>query len=318
MKKLICAATFIVVLGVFSATFGDLISDLPDSYIEIQCTYESCATPRGKSSGNSFHEKRLASHALAKSFADHPSHDQSETQTSNNWSGYVAETTIDAGMPNSVTQVRGSWTIPNVLPPNPDEPFVSSSPWIGIDGWDNDSNTIQQIGTDADWQNGAPYYYVWFEMYPRQTYTILKSDDLTPFPINPGDQFSAEVIYLGTQGNEAAFLMSIVNHTQQSYAIINLTNTKTDRSPIMTSAEWILEAEEASPDNHPVANFGRVTFTDCYATINGVYGPISDPNWENFSVTMVDSSDGTTPKVETSDLDPSGTSFTVTWLQQGN
>src|SRR5690242_13971601 len=81
--------------------------------------------------------------------------------TSTNWSGYDVTG-------RGATHVIGTWTQP--APTCTPRENSWSSPWVGLDG--DTSNTVEQIGTDTDCSNGAPYYYAWYEMYPKKLFTI--------------------------------------------------------------------------------------------------------------------------------------------------
>ena len=55
-------------------------------------------------------------------------------------------------------------------------------------------------------------------------------------------------------------------------------------NPDTSSAEWIAEAPSAESQDSsyqvlPLADFGKVTFTNASATSDGHTGTISDPNW---------------------------------------
>src|ERR1017187_146731 len=65
---------------------------------------------------------------------------------------------------------------------------TASAIWVGIDG--NSDSTVEQIGTEQDWTSGSPVYYAWFDMYPAVGYMI------TTFPVQPGDEISAEVQFI--------------------------------------------------------------------------------------------------------------------------
>jgi len=186
-----------------------------------------------------------------------------------------------------------------LAPPNQYASF-----WVGIDGYS--SNTVEQIGTDSDCQNGKPVYYAWYEFYPHWAYTINN------FGINPGDTIFAEVSV--TRGT---FTVTITNQTQNNKTFSTSQKmNNADRS----SAEWIAEA----PWNGgvlPLTNFGTVpfgsTFTGVtgtsYATINGITGNIgSFPN--NAVAITMNTKDGAT-KASTSDFD--GSSFKINWVSTG-
>ena len=81
--------------------------------------------------------------------------------TSTNWSGYAV-----TGPDGSVTDVKGSWKVPDVVCSSPGTPNSYASFWVGIDGYG--SNTVEQIGTDSDCSGGNAVYYAWYEFYPHQ------------------------------------------------------------------------------------------------------------------------------------------------------
>ncbi len=82
------------------------------------------------------------------------------------WTGYAVTG-------SDFTQVHGSWIVAAV---NCSEtPNSDSSEWVGIDGWN--SNTVEQIGTDADCNYSTPSYYVWYEFYPEGTMVIRERLD---------------------------------------------------------------------------------------------------------------------------------------------
>lgn len=104
--------------------------------------------------------------------------------TSSNWSGYAI-----TGANDSVSDVKGSWIVPAIQIACQPNTTQYSSFWVGIDGYS--SNTVEQIGTDSDCQNGKPVYYAWYEFYPKF------ADNL--FTVYPNDIISAEVKYSGGQ-----------------------------------------------------------------------------------------------------------------------
>jgi hypothetical protein len=209
-----------------------------------------------------------------------------------NWAGYVAATNLSIPLKHSVTDVRGSWRVPTVV--SSGALNTASAIWVGIDG--SSDNTVEQIGTEQDWTSGAPAYYAWFEMYPATGYM------LTTFPVQPGDEISAEVQFIAKN----QFVLSISNLTQNVGFSI-----KKKRSAKRTSVEWIVEA----PFFHRIlslADFGTVTFTGCSANIEGVEGPINEISWQNEGVTM-ENSLSSTILAQSSTLTGGGTGFTVDW-----
>jgi hypothetical protein len=125
-----------------------------------------------------------------------------------------------------------------------------SSPWVGIDG--DNSNTVEQIGTDSDCQNGKPVYYAWYEMYPKSLVTI-------PITVTPGDSFKGSVSYTGS-----SFRLTLTDITTgRTFATLQASR-KAQRS----SVEWIMEG----PSGSLLTDFGSVSFTVASATINGQTG----------------------------------------------
>ncbi len=209
-----------------------------------------------------------------------------------NWAGYVAAADLSIPLKHSVTDVQGSWRVPTVSSSGTLD--SSSAIWVGIDG-DLDK-TVEQIGTEQDWNSGTPVYFAWFEMYPARAFLIMD------VPIQPGDEISAEVQFLAKN----KFVLSISNLTQNAGFSI----TK-KRSAQRTSAEWIVEA----PFFHRIlslADFGAVTFSGCSATMQGAEGPIDGDFWQNEALTMENPLNDTI-LAQPSSLTGNGTGFTVEW-----
>jgi len=106
--------------------------------------------------------------------------------TSADWAGYVVATTLNSPQNNAITDVKGSWIVPTVS--GSVTPNAFSASWIGIDGYA--SNTVEQIGTDANVNNGVAVYAAWYEMFPKPPVYLNMT-------ISAGDTISAEVNYLG-------------------------------------------------------------------------------------------------------------------------
>jgi len=227
--------------------------------------------------------------------------------TSGNWSGYGVP--LENTVSDTFNQVSGTWTVPSVTGPS-GRGTTYSSVWVGIDGYS--SGTVEQIGTEQDWANGKPRNYVWFEMYPNAAFQI------TGFPINAGDSISAQVVYVGettvqtgngkhkSTSQQSVFQLTILNNTQGASYTVPASYT-TIPTPSRSSAEWIIEAP-SSGRILPLANYGTVNFSECYATgLNGL-GSISA--WPADPLTMVDPSGG---ESDPSALSADGTSFSTTY-----
>jgi peptidase A4-like protein len=207
--------------------------------------------------------------------------------TSTNWSGYAVPGT-------GATGVTASWTQPTAICSAGENSW--SSPWVGIDG--DNSNTVEQIGTDTDCSNGAPRYYAWYEMYPKPLNLI------NTVPVSPGNSFTATVTY---SASTKGFTMTLRNNSTGN----SFTTTQISKKARRSSIEWVMEG----PYNGLLTHFrtngaDTIPFTSASGTISGVTG-----NLGSFSnrdpITMVDQQ-GTTRAVPTAVS--GGTSFNVNWL----
>ena len=80
--------------------------------------------------------------------------------TSDSWSGYIL--TAATG---SVTDVKGSWLVPEVSCPA--SGTTESGFWVGIDFGDTSTNqTLEQTGTASNCVDGTPVYRAWYEFLP--------------------------------------------------------------------------------------------------------------------------------------------------------
>lgn len=222
------------------------------------------------------------------------------TASSTNWSGYVAATNLANPARYSVTQVSGSWIVPNLQSSPVD---TSASIWVGIDG--SGSPTVEQLGTEHDVTSGKQSHYAWYEMYPQG------SNEIVGFPVNVGDSISASVTYIALNGvipaSSDLFILQLVNNTRRMYTYIPyITNVKMER----LCAEWIVEAPYLNAIL-PLSNFGTVFVSNCSAVIGNIDGSISSSAWVNESMDMV--SPAGVAKAATSALSADGKSFSVVW-----
>ncbi|HKD07036.1 MAG TPA: G1 family glutamic endopeptidase [Bryobacteraceae bacterium] len=216
--------------------------------------------------------------------------------SSTNWGGYAV-----TGANGSVTDVKGSWIVPGISGSCPATDQYAAF-WIGIDGYN--SNTVEQLGTESDCQNGKPVYYAWFEFYPHLSYLV------NTVSVHPGDQFTAEV----SAGGKGKFTVSMTNVTTgQSFS----TTTKIP-SADQSSAEWIAEAPY-SGGVLPLADFGSIIFGNSSlqntATIGGKTLAISSfPSGSVDQITM-ETSNGAVKASPT----PLGkdSSFSISWVSAG-
>jgi Peptidase A4 family len=200
--------------------------------------------------------------------------------TSTNWSGYAV-----AG--SGATQVIGTWTEPAVTCAPGENSW--SSPWVGIDG--DTSNTVEQIGTDSDCRNGQPFYYAWYEMYPKSLVTIS-------IPVAPGQSFTGEVTYQGS-GN---YLLKLTNNSTKTPTAFS--TTQFSRKAQRSSIEWIMEG----PSNGTLSDFGSVSFSAANGSIGGATANV-DQFGNADPITMV-TNQGIT---RAAPLTASGGAFAVNW-----
>jgi hypothetical protein len=211
--------------------------------------------------------------------------------TSTNWAGYAATGAV-------FSYVRGSWTEPAVTCSSPR--LQASSFWIGIDGYVSSSQTLEQVGTDADCNGpNQAVYYAWYEFVPAAAVPLPKHD-----VVRPGDRMSASVTVTGTR-----YSVAIKDMTQGWH--FSTKQTVTDAQD--GSAEWIAEAPSTcarfSCQTLPLADFGKVGFANAAAT-----GPRHLKTITGFSHAGIDMVNGLgNVRASTSALAAKGSTFSVTW-----
>jgi len=183
---------------------------------------------------------------------------------SQNWAGYVA-----GG--NTFSRVSGTWTQPSASSATQGYSAV----WVGLGGTSGGSQSLEQIGTSADYVNGTAEYYAWYELLPSAQVRLGLS-------VHPGDRISASVSVSGR-----AVTVSLADKTTGGSVVKTLSMD----SPDTSSAEWIVEAPaaEVSPGGYtilPLADFGTVTFSNASATAGGHTGAVSDSHWSATEVQL--------------------------------
>src|SRR5437660_530518 len=98
--------------------------------------------------------------------------------------------------------------------------------------------------------------------------------------------------------------------------------TQTSSQAQRSSAEWIQEAPSSFSGVLPLANFGKINFSQASAIVSGTPGP-ADTSWSGSTLYQINMVTNTgTPKATTSALSDSGTastsSFSVTWNSSGS
>ncbi|MCE5319190.1 MAG: hypothetical protein LLG04_17735 [Parachlamydia sp.] len=217
---------------------------------------------------------------------------------STNWSGYVAVTDFTDPKTHSVSMVSGAWIVPRLTATTGDS---SSAIWVGIDGFADNSPTVEQIGTQQIFAGGSASYFAFFEVFPGAAFQLVD------FPIRPGDLVGGEVAYV----KHDKFFLYIMNFTVGVFTVVPVKVKGAKRN----SAEWIVEAPTVSDTLQSLSNFGSVPFVQCTAKINGDVGSISDDDWENAAIIMVSQSNDR--KTVPTTLKKDGESFVVVWKSEG-
>lgn len=226
---------------------------------------------------------------------------------SSNWAGYVVG---DESGSTSFTRVAARWVQPAATCTSSGPSF--SAFWVGLGGFADTSQALEQIGTEADCTaSGRPTYAMWYELVPAPSVRIK-------LKVFPGNVLAAYVKVSGTK-----VTLQIKNLSRKT------TFTKTLRmaAPDLSSAEWIAEAPSTCASSGqcvqlPLSNFGSLSFSRASVTGNGHIGTISDPAWSQTAVELVSEADVTfvdssgrpsTTGALPSDLSPDGSAFRIDW-----
>lgn len=227
-----------------------------------------------------------------------------DSTQSSNWAGYAVH---HRGV--RFSRVSGTWTQPRATC-TPGEPTYSSV-WVGIGGYDLDSQALEQIGTESDCTaSGRAVSSAWYELVPSASHGVKMT-------VSPGDRIRAGVTVAG--GEVTVTLTDLTRHRSFSKrlhpAIVDT-----------TSAEWILEAPSvcssaSSCQTLPLADFGSAGFSAAAATTtSGRRGTIEDRTWATTKInlaaggrTFVSNPSGPSATAVPSSLSAQGSAFTVTY-----
>ena len=164
------------------------------------------------------------------------------TATSTNWSGYAAHS-------RTYRSISASWVEPTGHCRGSGRKY--SSFWVGLDGYNSNSKTVEQTGSEVDCVGSSPRYFAWYEMYPA-------------FPVNfgnrvrPGDHLTGSVTHTGG----SSYTLVLKDTTQHwSHTVHKSLRAKN------SSAEVIAEAPSTTAGVLPLADFGTVHFSN--AKVNG-------------------------------------------------
>jgi Peptidase A4 family len=226
---------------------------------------------------------------------------------STNWAGYAITALDGAPAPATFTDVTGMWTQPSVSCHV--GTWAGSGFWVGLGGFSETSDALEQIGTSADClTSGRPSYYAWYELVPAPPVRLS-------LRVEPGDRMLGAVAAI-----DGKIVLELKNVTRAT----RVTKTVDVAAPDLTSAEWIAEAPSMCDARNcstiPLARFGRIPFGRAAATGDGHMGTITDPAWLATPIVLVPAARqpaqllpqndaGASPSKVTAD----GRAFSVTW-----
>jgi hypothetical protein len=195
-----------------------------------------------------------------------------------NWAGY-AVMSPDPNTTLSFTSITGTWK-QSAAACGPGDGNAASAVWVGLGGYSQTSQALEQIGTDADCSSSsAPEYYAWYELYPSLPVNLnLK--------IRPGDVITTSVNVSGM-----SVLLQIKDRTRGTVFTKRLVAGAID----LSSAEWVTEAPSSCTrycTTVPLANFGAVSFSRIATTAvlpdsSKHPGTLTDPTWEAVPMQLI-------------------------------
>ena len=193
-----------------------------------------------------------------------------DSSTSSNWAGYAIHHSHV-----TFNKVIGAWQQPK--PSCTPGVGTYSAYWIGLGGYDVNSNALEQIGTEADCSmSGAARMSAWYELVPAPSRSLKLA-------VHAGDILAATVSVTGHRVR-----LELADETTHKTAVKTLIASELD----LTSAEWIAEAPSEcvsaqSPDA-AAADFGSTDFSFAYAqSTTGHKGAISNRSWASTKITLV-------------------------------
>jgi hypothetical protein len=233
---------------------------------------------------------------------------RNDTTVSSNWSGYAIGASAPA-VATTFTSVSGQWVQPTANCTSSRQTY--SAFWVGLGGFSESSQALEQIGTSADCTpSGKATYSMWYELVPAASVPIK-------FKVFPGNVIGASVKVSGT-----SVTVQIRNLTRKT----KFAKTISMSNPDTSTAEWVAEAPSACAASGrctqlPLTDFGTVTFTKASATTtDGHTGTITDSAWPATTIQLVEdasrpfagsstTSTGAVPAALASD----GSAFAVVW-----
>lgn len=194
-----------------------------------------------------------------------------DSSSSSNWAGYAVHR---AGI--SFRKISATWQQPGAscVPGSPSY----SAFWIGLGGFNQSSDALEQIGTETDCSpDGTRVLSAWYELVPAPSQTIQLA-------VGAGDQVSASV---GVSGHQVT--LSLQDLTRRRGFLKTLHASLVD----ISSAEWIVEAPSEcltvnACQTLPLADFGTAAFSSAKAVgLLGHPGSIASGRWSFTKITLM-------------------------------
>jgi len=220
----------------------------------------------------------------------------SVAEQSVNWSGFAVTGS------KQFTYVQSRFVQPTLTCPG-DHANEWASNWVGFDGFNPNSQTVEQDGTAMHCggaNNTTPVYKAWFEMFPAGSVNV--------FSVNPGDTINTSASF-----SNGKFTLTVADLTTHKSA----THTAKCATCKRNSAEWIVERPAlcTSATNcfiTHLADFGTASMS---AKVRAGGAAQGIPNFRNFHITMVASPTDTTPLDTIGNV--SNNAFPATWDAEG-
>jgi hypothetical protein len=226
-----------------------------------------------------------------------------DSTQSSNWAGYAVH-----GSHVSYRRVFGAWRQP--APSCTAGVPTYSSVWVGLGGYSETSQALEQIGSEVDCSaSGHVVSSAWYELVPAPSRNVALT-------VTPGDYLTAAVTVTGHNVR-----LEIDDVTRRTSFHRTVPVTLLD----VSSADWIVEAPSECSGNSAcqelaLANFGSARFSRANVVTSGGYkGTIADRRWTRTKITLAASgrhfiaNSGAAATASPSMLSAGGSAFAVTY-----
>lgn len=194
------------------------------------------------------------------------------TVFSGNWAGYAALPQHSGGQ---FRFVEATFTVPSVNCTT--TPTSTSVHWVGLDGFQIDSPTVEQVGVESDCAGSTPTYSAWWETFPGNSIQ-------TVFSVNAGDAVTASVYFnTGSGSHHDRYNLVLTDVTSgQSFNFWKKCGASSCKN---NSAEIISEAPSNSGGILPLADYGIESFVNVKITDKSKQkGGIRSSNWNHAKI----------------------------------